>query len=38
MSARNQPVDAIYLDFARAFDRVSHRRLIHKFGAKGALW
>ena len=34
------PVDIIYLDFEKAFDRVPHRRLLHKlehFGIKGLL-
>ena len=29
------PVDAIYLDFSKAFDRVPHRRLAMKLNAHG---
>ena len=29
------PVDIIYLDFAKAFDKVPHRRLLEKFKAHG---
>jgi hypothetical protein len=29
------PVDVIYLDFQKAFDRVPHRRLLHKVRAHG---
>ncbi|KAJ3662573.1 hypothetical protein Zmor_006915 [Zophobas morio] len=32
---KNIPVDIIYLDFAKAFDRVPHRRLIHKLENSG---
>ena len=29
------PVDIIYLDFQKAFDKVSHRRLLMKLAAHG---
>jgi len=29
------PVDVIYLDFKKAFDRVSHSRLLYKVKALG---
>ena len=32
---KGYPVDVIYLDFQKAFDKVSHRRLIHKLTAHG---
>ena len=32
---RGEPVDAIYLDFAKAFDTVPHRRLLCKLKAYG---
>ena len=35
-----QPVDVVYLDFAKAFDTVTHKRLIQKlraYGVKGKL-
>ncbi len=34
-------IDAIYLDFAKAFDTVSHKKLLHKlkaYGVGGKLW
>jgi hypothetical protein len=39
LESRNQ-VDAVYLDFAKAFDKVSHKFLLtklHKFGIRGDL-
>ena len=32
---RGNPVDIVYLDFSKAFDKVPHRRLIEKFKAHG---
>jgi len=29
------PVDIIYLDFQKAFDKVPHKRLVHKLAAHG---
>ena len=29
------PVDVIYLDFQKAFDKVPHKRLLHKLKAMG---
>ena len=29
------PVDIIYLDFQKAFDKVPHQRLLHKLKAQG---
>jgi len=31
----NKPVDVIYLDFQKAFDKVPHARLLHKLQAHG---
>lgn len=28
-------IDIIYLDFGKAFDKVPHRRLVHKLGLHG---
>ena len=30
-----QPVDVIYLDFAKAFDKVPHKRLLEKIAGHG---
>ena len=38
---RGEEVDAIYLDFAKAFDKVSHKRLLGKlkgYGIKGKIY
>ena len=32
---KGEPVDVIYLDFQKAFDKVSHRRLLNKLRAHG---
>ena len=32
-----EPLDIIYLDFAKAFDKVPHQRLLNKMGAMGIL-
>ena len=32
---KGHPVDAIYLDFSKAFDKVPHKRLIEKLKAHG---
>ena len=32
---KGYPVDVIYLDFQKAFDKVPHRRLMHKLTAHG---
>ena len=32
---KGEPVDVIYLDFQKAFDRVPHRRLLNKLRAHG---
>ena len=32
-----KPVDVIYLDFQKAFDKVPHVRLLHKLAAHGIL-
>jgi len=31
----NDPVDVVYLDFQKAFDKVPHERLLSKLGAHG---
>ena len=40
MFDNGHPVDAVFLDFRKAFDRVPHKRLLHKlkkFGITGCL-
>ena len=32
---KGYPIDVIYLDFKKAFDKVPHRRLMHKLTAHG---
>ena len=32
---KGHPVDRIYMDFAKAFDKVLHRRLLEKLKAHG---
>ena len=32
---RGYPIDAIYLDFQKAFDKVKHKRLLMKLAAHG---
>jgi hypothetical protein len=32
---KNQQVDVIYLDFAKAFDKVPHNKLLYKFESFG---
>uniref|UniRef100_A0A4W3JWN7 ATP-binding cassette sub-family B member 5 n=1 Tax=Callorhinchus milii TaxID=7868 RepID=A0A4W3JWN7_CALMI len=32
---RGEPVDVVYLDFQKAFDKVPHKRLLHKIRAHG---
>uniref|UniRef100_A0A4W3I0M1 Reverse transcriptase domain-containing protein n=1 Tax=Callorhinchus milii TaxID=7868 RepID=A0A4W3I0M1_CALMI len=32
---RGEPVDVVYLDFKKAFDKVPHKRLLHKVKAHG---
>ena len=32
---KGDPVDAVYLDFVKAFDSVPHQRLLHKLETNG---